>query len=121
MRWAAAMDLVPAALQRREVELRDRLVDQPPLVLGVEHLADEALCRLHREARNLAADLIDRARRLGVDLLAGLVEPPLTISLRLLADPRHLRVRDLARLRQDLGGLRLRLPDQRAMLLEQLA
>ena len=58
-------------LQRREVELRDRLVDQAALVLGVEDLAGDAGGRRERQVGDLGADLVERALRLGLDLAPG--------------------------------------------------
>ena len=55
--------LASPPLERGEVEPLDRLVDQATLVGRVEHLADDPLGRLEREIRDLAADLVDRARR----------------------------------------------------------
>ena len=97
--------LASPSLERGEVEPVDRLVDQAPLVVRVEHLADDALRRLEREVGDLAADLLDRARGLGVDLLAGLLEPPLTLDLGLVLRPLDLRVGDLAGLGEDRRGL----------------
>src|SRR4029079_16279491 len=84
-------------LQDREVEALDRLVDEPALVARVENLADDTLRRIEAEVGDLAADLVDRPRRLGVDLLAGVLEPPLPLRLRLVLRTLDLRVGDLAR------------------------
>ena len=51
----------PAVLERREVQALDGLLDEAPLVLGVEHLADDPLRRLDGEVGDLTADLADRA------------------------------------------------------------
>src|SRR4249919_914829 len=105
--------------QRREVELRDRLVDESPLVLGVEHLARDACRRGERELGDLRADLVERSRRLGLDLALGLRQAPLALGLGLLLHPLDLGVADLPRIREDLRGLPLGAGDQRPVLLEQ--
>ena len=118
---AIAPGLALPALEGREVERLHRLVDKAALVLGVEHLADDALGRLDRQVRDLAADLADRADGLGVDLLARVLEPPLALGLGLLLRAVDLRIGDLARLREDVGRLRACLREDRPVLLEQLA
>ena len=70
-------------LQRGEVELGDRLVDEPPLILGVEHLAGHTRGRLEREVGDLGADEVERALRLGVDLPLRLLEPARALRLGL--------------------------------------
>src|SRR5918996_1671117 len=57
-------------LERGEVELGDRLVDQTPLVVGVEDLAGDARGRREGQLGDLAPDLVERALRLRVDLTA---------------------------------------------------
>ena len=121
MRCAAAMSLVAASLESREVEVSDRLVDEPPVVGGIEHLADDALRRVDCEVSDLGADLVERAARLRLDLLARLLEPPNAIRLGLVLDASELSVADPARVGEDLRRLGLGLADQRAVLLEQLA
>ena len=113
--------LASPPLEGGEVEALDRLVDQAALIGGVEHLADDALGRLEREVGDLAADLVDRARRLGVDLLARVLEPPLPLDLGLVLRPLDLGVGDLAGLGQDLRRLGPGLGEDGAVLLEQLA
>ena len=73
------------------------------------------------ELGHLGADLLERADRLGLDLLARLLEPALPVGLGLLAGALALRVGDLARLGEDLPRLALRLADQLLVLLEQPA
>ena len=93
------------SLERGEVEPLDRLLDQAALVVGVEHLADDALGRLDGEVGDLGADLVDRARGLGLDLPARLLEPPLPLDLGLLLRALELGIGDLARLGEDLRRL----------------
>ena len=120
MRCATATRL-SLLLQRGEVELGDRLVDEPALVLGVEHLAGDARGRLEREVGDLGADQVERALRLGVDLALRLLEPARALDLGLLLHALDLRVGDLARVREDVRRLALRVGDELPVLLEQLA
>ena len=80
---AARRPLGVALLQRGEVELGDRLVDEPALILGVEDLARHAGRRLEREVGDLGADQVERALRLGVDLALRLLEPARALDSRL--------------------------------------
>jgi hypothetical protein len=75
-------------LQRGEVELGDRLVDEPALILAVEDLARDPGGRFEREVRDLGTDEVERALRLRVDLPLRLLEPALSLLLRFLLDPR---------------------------------
>src|SRR4029079_16584663 len=50
--------------ERRKVELLERLLDEPALVLGGERLARHLLRGQHGEVGDLGADLLDRATRL---------------------------------------------------------
>src|SRR5207247_6503496 len=106
-------------LELREVDLRERLVDQALLVGAGERLARDLLRRDQRQLRDLVADLRQRVLRRLLDLALRLVEPTLAVLLGLLAHALALRVGDLARLGEDLLGLALRPADQRAVLLEQ--
>src|SRR5581483_11485234 len=92
-------------LQPREVERADRLRDELAVAVGVELLADDDRRRLEREVCDLGADLLERA---------------LPFGLGLLAHPLLHRVARLPRRGEDSLGVALRLPDQRAVLLEQL-
>jgi len=65
--------------------------------------------------------LLERARRLGRDLLARLLEPALTVGLGLLAHSVLHRLTGLASLGDDLLRLAARLVHERAVLLEQRA
>src|SRR5213593_2975321 len=109
------------ALEEREVELPDRLVDQAPVIGIVERLPSYLLGGHQGQGRDLGADLLERPARLGLDLAARLLEPPLTVGLRLLLHPLALRVGDPTRLREDLLRVRPRACDQRPVLFEQLA
>ena len=109
------------ALQRREVEVADRVLDQLAVVVAVEHLAGHLRGRDERELGDLGADLLERADRLGLDLLARLLEPALPVGLDLLLGALALRLGDLARLGEDLPRLALGLADQLLVLLEQPA
>ena len=91
------------------------------MVVAVEHLAGHLRGRDERQVGDLGADLLQGARRLGIDQLACFLEPALAVGLDLLLRALSLRVCDLARLRQDLPGFALRLPDQLLVLLEQPA
>ena len=119
MRWATAIYLAALALQHGEVEVGDRVLDQPAVVVAVEHLAGHLRGRDERQVGDLGADLLERARRLGLDLLARLLEPALAVDLDFLLRAFTLCVRDLARLGEDLPRLALRLADQLLVLLEQ--
>src|SRR6185312_7107962 len=67
--------LVPAVpAERGEVELLERLLDEPLLIVLVERLARDLLGREDREVGDLVADLLDRAPRLGLDVAPGLLE-----------------------------------------------
>src|SRR5215203_5472722 len=91
--------------ERREVQLRDRLVDEPALVLARQRLARDLLGREDREVGDLGADLLDRPPRLGLDVTACLLEQLLA---PLLADGDGvglLLLAGLARPRDDVVGL----------------
>src|SRR5205814_2733239 len=112
--------LVPPILERREVEVPDGGVDQLPVLLAVERARGHLLRRHEREVGDLGADLLQRALRLGLDLPSGLLEPPLPVSLDLLPDAVALSIGDSPGLDEDLLGLAARLPDQLAVLLDEL-
>src|SRR5215831_18893799 len=99
MRCATAK--LGALLQPREVEACNGLLDQLLVALRVERAADHPRRRLEREIGDLGADLLEGACRLGRDLLARLLEPPLPLGLRLLAHPLLHRLPRLARLGED--------------------
>ncbi len=109
------------ALQRGEVELGDRLVDEASLVFRIEDLARDTRGGLERQLCNLSADELERPLRLGVDLALRLLQTALSFDLGLVLHAGDLRIADLARLGQDLRGLVLRLRDQRPVLLDELA
>ncbi len=91
--------------QGREVELRQRLFDEPTLVVLVEGLAGDRLGGGDREVGDLLADLLDGAAGLGLDVAAGLLQQLLT---RLLGGLEALTLRGLRRLAgagDDLLGL----------------
>ena len=122
MRCATAIPVRAPFSRAGEVEALDRLADEAPLILGVEHLADDALGRLDREVGHLGADLADRPDGLRVDLLARVLEPALPLDLGLLLRALDLRLGHLAGLGEDvLDRLRPGLGEDRAVLLEQLA
>ena len=68
-----------------------------------------------------SAQLLQRAARLGLDLLADVLDPALALGLELLAQPLALGLAYASRLAQDLLGLPARVVHQRPMLLEQAA
>ena len=70
--------LRPLPGQRGEVQLGQRLVDEPPLVLGGERLARHLLRGHDGEVGDLGADLLDRAACLRLDVAArlGRAAPP---------------------------------------------
>src|SRR5262245_26656465 len=107
-------------LEGREVELADRFVDQPLVVVGGEHLARHLLGRDHGQVGDLGADRLQRARRLGLDLARGLLEPALAVLLELVAQASLLRLGDLPRLCEDLFGLTAGLGHRRTVLLDEL-
>src|SRR5206468_1791004 len=67
--------LAPAlpARERGEVELGQRLVDEPALVVLGERLARDLLGRGDRQAGHLRADLLDRPAGLLLDVAARLL------------------------------------------------
>src|SRR5439155_905374 len=71
------------------------------------------------QRRDLPADLAERLLGGLLDLPPGLLEAALPVLLGLGPHALALGVGDLARLGEDLLRLRLRLPDQAAVLLEQ--
>src|SRR5262249_23073230 len=108
-------------LERGEVEVADRVLDQPPVIGVVEHLARDLRGRLERQLGDLVADLLESALRLGLDLPPCFLEPSLAVGLRLVLDALPLRVGDAARLGEDVLRLAASLADQRSVLLEQVA
>src|SRR5262249_34680306 len=117
-RRCGARPLSPV-LQPREVERADGLRDQLAIAVGIELLADDDRRCLERQVRDLRADLLERALRLGRDLAARLLEAPLPFGLGLLAHALLHRLARLARLREDPLRVAPRLADQRSVLLEQ--
>src|SRR5512142_185658 len=107
-----ASDVSLVALQHGEVELADCLLDQAPVVGVVERLAGHLRRGEHAQVDDLGADRLERAARLGVDLLARLLQAPLPVFLELLAHAPLVRLADPARLAEDLLGVRLRARDQ---------
>src|SRR5512132_1933225 len=114
---ALLVAVVPAELA--EVELAERLLDKALLVVGVERLARDLLGGQDRQVRDLAADLLDRAARLGLDVVARLLQELLALDLGLRQGLTLADLAGLARAGDDLVGLRARLPQARAVLLEQ--
>ena len=84
--------------QALDVELLDRLVDQAPLVLGVEHLAGDLLGGEERQLDDVAADLLQDPPVLGLDLLLVLLEAS--------AGPRRLSCEPVRRGPEPGGGTR---------------
>ena len=74
-----------------------------------------------RQLADLGADQLERALRLGLDLLRRLLDPPAAVGLELVAHALLLRLGHLARAREDLLGLASGLGHHRAVLLEHLA
>src|SRR6185295_348515 len=85
-RRCGARWLRPAPFEGREVDLGERLVDQPLLVGAGERLARDLLGREQRELSDLVADLAECLRGRLLDLAARLLEPPLAVLFRLLLD-----------------------------------
>src|SRR6478735_5886091 len=88
--WAAPSSLRSSprgsgSFELREVELADRLVDQPAVVGVGERLPGHLRRGDQRQVGDLRADLLERAARLGLDLAVGLLHPPLPVDLGLLA------------------------------------
>src|SRR5262245_27613011 len=96
-------------LQAREIEARDGLLDQLLVALRIERAAHDPRRSLEREIGHLCSDLLERAGRLGRDLLPRLLEPPLPLGLRLLPHPLLHRLPRLARLGEDRLALAARL------------
>src|ERR1044072_3122818 len=71
----------PLARERREVELRQGVLDELALVVVGQRLARDLLGREDREVGDLVADLLDRAPRLGLDLAPGGLEHLLALGL----------------------------------------
>src|SRR5215471_13667098 len=117
MRCATAK--LGALLQPREVEAGDGLFDQLVVALRVELATNAPRRGLEREVGDLGADLLERPRRLGRDLLPRLLEPALPFGLRLLAHPLLHRLPRLTRLGEDRFALSARLGDELLVLLEQ--
>src|SRR6185295_20316044 len=113
--------LVPAVpAERGEIELLERLLDEPLLIVLVEGLARDLLGRQDREVGDLVADLLDRTARLGLDVAPGLLEQLLALDLGLLERLALVDLAGLARAGDDLIGLRPRLAQALAVLLEEL-
>src|SRR5437868_5337494 len=117
----AGLPSVLVGLELREIEVPDGALDQPAVVLAVEHLAGHAAGRHERERGHLGTDLLERTPRLRLDLAVGLLEAALAVLLDLVLGTLALRVGDHAGVREDALGLAARLADQGAVLFEQLA
>src|SRR5215210_8898012 len=81
-----------ALLQNREVELADRVLDQPAVIFARQHLPRHLARRLKRKVCDLGADLLEGAPGLGLDLLRRLFETALPVGLELVAEPLPLRL-----------------------------
>jgi hypothetical protein len=114
-----ASDVSLCALQNGEVEFADRLFDQAAVVLVVESLARHLRRRQQAELDDFDTDLLERTTRLGLDLLARLLQAPLAVGLELFAHPPLVRVGHAASLAEDPLGFGLRAADQLAVLLQQ--
>src|SRR5581483_5197322 len=119
-RRCGGRSLRPAPFELAEVDLGERLVDQPLLVGARERLARDLLGGEQAEPADLVADLAERLVRRLLDLAARLLEAALAVLLGLQADALALRVGDAAGLGEDLLALALRLRDQLPVLLEQV-
>ena len=106
--------------ERREVELRQRLVDEAALVLLRQRAARHLLRGGDGEVGDLAADLGDRAPGLGLDVAAGLLEQLLAAAAGLLRRLALVDLGGLARADDDVVRLRARLAEALAVLLEEL-
>src|SRR5262245_38287812 len=67
------------------VDLRDRLVDEAPLVVLVEDLAGHLLRGEQGQLDDVAADLLAKPCVLGLELLLVLLEPVLQVGVGLLS------------------------------------
>ena len=105
---------------RAKSSSRERLLDEPLLVVLVERLARDLLGREDRQVGDLVADLLDRAARLGLDVAPGLLHQLLALDPGLLERLALVDLAGLARAGDDLVGLRARLAQPLAVLGEQL-
>src|SRR4051812_23638476 len=71
----------PLAGERREVELRQRVLDELALIGVGQGLARDLLGREDRQVGDLVADLLDRTPRLGLDLALRRLEHLLALGL----------------------------------------
>src|ERR1044072_774833 len=110
----------PLARERREVELRQGVLDELALVVVAHLLARDLLGREDREVGDLVADLLDRAPRLGLDLALGGLEHLLALGLPRLEGGGRGGVGGVAGAFKDLLGLLARLREALAVLREQL-
>ena len=91
------------------------------MLVGIgERLARDLLGREHRQVGDLATDLIDRAAGLRLDVTAGLLEQPLALGASRLDRFLLMRLAGLAGAGDDLIGLRARLGQALAVLVEHL-
>src|ERR1044072_8998847 len=111
----------PLARERREVELRQGVLDELALVVVGQRLARDLLGREDREVGDLVADLLARAPRLGLDLALGGLEHLFALALTRLQRGGLGGVRGLAGAVEDLLGLLARLREGLAVLPAQVA
>ncbi len=111
---------LPLAGQGAEVDLGERLLDQLLVVVVVERLARDLLGREDGEVGDLLADLLQRAPRLRLDVLARGGDQLLALRLALGRRLGDRRLRGLAGAGDDVVGLLARLLEPLAVLGEQL-
>src|ERR687895_1403175 len=92
-------------LEHREVELADRFLDEAAVIIVGENLSRHLARRDHRQLGDLAADLLERTPRFGLDLLRRLLQPTLAVGLELHTHPLALRLGDAPRLGENLLGI----------------
>ena len=107
--------------ERREVEVADRVLDQPLWSSSSSTLPVTFAVAIEGELGDLGADLLDRAVRLRLDLPLRLLEPPLAVGLGLLLDALALDSATLRASARISSASAARLADQGVVLLEQLA
>ena len=102
--------------ERREVDLGERLLDQPLVVGVVERLAGDLLGREHGQVGDLLADLLERALRLGLDVAARRGDQLLALGLAVGGRLRDRVLGRLARPGDDVVRLLARLLEPLAVL-----
>src|SRR5438034_921612 len=102
--WSSSSMALVTSTGSNFFSLRQRLLDQPLVVIGVQRLARDLLGGDDGQVRDLLADLVERTLRLELDLAPGALECLLVLFARPLPRLALEGLGRLARANEDLLG-----------------